>query len=460
MQNGVDAIALDVSAKNAVLKERSAVEVRLDRWGATSQKKSGRCWLFSSLNLIRFDMAQNLQYTHKAEKQNGGKSFELSQNYAMFWDKFERANYFLNDVISLAENATFFEADGVTLTRKSAFLLESLLGDGGQWNMAVNIYTKYGVVPKSVMPETVSSSDTATMNKILKSYLRKKAAQIATAIQASSAMPGAGDADREATQEIMQNVYRILALHLGTPPEKFSYQWYNDAGEFAKVSGITAQEFMSKFLTLNLHDYVCLVDDPRQQHAKSSSISIEHLGNVLEGGKVLYLNTDIATMKQLTVASLQGSGDASGNSGSESSVPAQPVWMGCDVKPQMLRSEGLWSKELFRYSDVHGVDLSTSKEQRVAFQDSAMTHAMLFTGVDLDENGAPWRWRVENSWGEESGDKGFYTMHDSWFDEYMFEVAVHKSLLTPELLQAYERHLATGEFDYLLPAWDPMGALA
>ncbi|MDR2508699.1 MAG: C1 family peptidase [Candidatus Ancillula sp.] len=440
VENGVDAVALDAKMANSAMQSRSAVQVRLDNWGATSQKQSGRCWLFSSLNLIRFNMSKNLEYTSSAERQNGGKSFELSQNYAMFWDKFERANYFLQSVLSLHRSSLFFEPDGITLTRESSFLLQSLLGDGGQWNMAVNVYKKYGVVPKDAMPETVSSSSTLRMNTILRTLLRKRASEVVKE----------GVDAKNIVHQTLRDVYRILALHLGTPPSQFDFQWRKDSGGFAKVSKITGVEFMKQFLTLNLEDYVCLVDDPREHHRKNTSISIEHLGNVLEGDKVLYLNSDTQTMKRLTVDALQGNGQ----------LEAEPVWMGCDVKPQMLRSLGLWGSELFRYSDVHGVDLSSTKGQRVSFQDSAMTHAMLFTGVDLDESGIPWRWRVENSWGEDSGDKGFYTMLDSWFDEYMFEVAVHKSLLTPELRAAYEKYLSSGEFDYILPAWDPMGALA
>jgi bleomycin hydrolase len=233
-------------------------------------------------------------------------------------------------------------------------------------------------------------------------------------------------------------VHRILTVHLGTPPESFEWQWTDDAKVFHRDGVLTPQEFFEKYVTIDLDEYVCLVDDPRTGHAKGEALTVANLGNVRGGSEVRYVNAPIETMKQLAASAI-----ASG----------EPVWFGCDVGKQVLRKEGRWAADLFDYDGVYGLDLGMTKEERVLSGDSAMTHAMLLTGVDLDGD-TPRRWRVENSWGDQNGDLGFYTMDDSWFAEYVFEVVVKKSAL-PESL----RDALTAE-PRILPAWDPMGALA
>lgn len=418
MQNAVTRAGLEQVAINhaRAVSLSTTMSNRLDDWTVANQKKSGRCWLFAALNLFRFGTREVL----------GVKQFEFSQNHAMFWDKLERVNYFLADVVATAERPV----DG----RLVSFLLKEVIGDGGQWNMATNVFTKHGVVPKEAMPETESSGNTAVLNRSLRSLLRRSARTLRAMI-----VDGAGPAVVDAARErVVTDAYRILAIHLGTPPSSFDWQWRDDEGGFHRDGAITPQEFFAKYVTIAVAEYVCLVDDPRPEHPKGATLTIEHLGNVVGGDRVLYLNSEIAVMKRLAM---------------EAILAGEPVWFGCDVSQQMLRKEGIWAADLLDVSGVYGTDLAMDKENRVRFGESLMTHAMLLTGVDVVD-GVPRRWRVENSWGEEGGDKGFYTMDDSWFDEYVFEVAVRASALPAEYQGALDAE------PLALPAWDPMGALA
>ncbi|RAN78078.1 aminopeptidase [Bacillus sp. SRB_336] len=408
----VDEIAVDHQLATAL---SPIVSHRIDDWKVTNQKKSGRCWLFAALNLLRAGAKQVLDV----------KEFEFSQNYAMYFDKLERANYFLE---SIRETARRPEDD-----RLVSYLLQNVMGDGGQWDMAVNIFTKYGAVPKSAMPETESSSNTGRMNSVLRSLLRRAAQELRTLSQA-----GDTAGEEQVRERIITEVHRVLTLHLGTPPTSFEWEYTDDKKAFHREGVVTPKEFLAKFTTIALADYVCLVDDPRAEHPKGSTLTVEHLGNVVGAAPVLYLNVDIGLAKRMA---------------KEAIVDGEPVWFGCDVGPQMVRKDGIWDAGLYDYAGLYGAELSMDKEARVRFGESAMTHAMLLTGVDVLD-GETRRWRVENSWGEENGDQGFYTMADNWFDEYVFEVVIDKSRLSPELRQALAAE------PIVLQAWDPMGALA
>lgn len=418
-QNAVSRTDLDEIALNRdrVVHLPTTVSNRLDDWKVTNQKKSGRCWLFSSLNLLR----------PGAQERLGKRDFEFSQNYAMYWDKLERSNFFLEDVIATAQEPVD--------SRVVSFLLHTLLGDGGQWDMAVSLYLKHGVVPKEAMPETQSSSNTARMNSMLRLLLRKAALDVRTRAHGGASV----EELREMKEQVLAEVHTILNVHLGTPPTSFDWEWIDDDKQFHRDGILTPQEFFAKYVTVNLTDYVCLVDDPRREHPKGAALTVAHLGNVVGGQPVRYLNAPMPVMKRLAA---------------ERIVAGEPVWFGCDTGKQSLRDEGLWAADLFEYGQVYGLDLSTTKEERVVSGESEMTHAMLLTGVDLDEAGASRRWRVENSWGDTHADKGFYTMADSWFDEYVFEVAIRKDALPEDLRRALDADPIT------LPAWDPMGALA
>jgi bleomycin hydrolase len=408
---GLNEVAIDREIVNATTH---ALSVSLDDWKVTNQENSGRCWLFAGLNLLRVG----------AMKKMGLKEFEFSQNYVMFWDKLERANYFLEAVIETAGD----DVDDRTV----AFLLEELANDGGQWNMFVALVDKHGLVPKAFMPETKGSSDTRQMNMLLRRVLRQGAKRLREASARSL------EDARAEKAEVLAVVHRLLCIHLGTPPAQFDWQWIDSDKEFHRDGTITPREFASRYVELPLDEYVCLVHDPRPSSPLGRTFTVEYLGNVVGAPPVTYLNVEIPVMKDLAVQALQA---------------GEPVWFGCDVVKMMSNDYGIWDAALYDYPALFDTAFDLDKADRLVYHETQMTHAMLFTGVDVVD-GRPRRWRVENSWGNDKGKDGFYTMNDSWFDEYVFEIAARKSLLGDEQRQAFEQE------PIVLPAWDPMGALA
>jgi len=417
-QNAITQISVDDIALNReiVTSIDHSFSTTLDDWSVTSQKRSGRCWMFAGLNLCRPGAMARLKV----------KSFEFSQNYLLFWDKLEKANYFLEAILETADRP----ADERTVH----WLLGNLLSDGGQWNMFINLIRKYGVVPKSAMPETESSSNTASMNAILKVKLREGARTLREAVAKGVAV----DKARETKQEILNTVYRILAIHLGTPPASFDWQWLDKERVFHRDGVLTPQDFAARYITLPLDDYVCLVHDPRETSPYGRTFTVQYLGNVWEGGITRYLNVEIDLLKDIATRTL---------------LDGEPVWFGCDVGKMLRRDTGIWDARLFDYEGVYDTAFTLTKAERLMYRQTQMTHAMLFTGVDVVD-GTPRRWRVENSWGEDNGQKGFYLMNDSWFDEYLFEIAARRSYLPAGLRDALD------EEPIVLPAWDPMGSLA
>jgi bleomycin hydrolase len=416
-QNAVTRVTIDDVAisRDVVNNSDHSLSVLLDDWKVTDQQRSGRCWLFAGLNLLRVG----------AMKKMGLKEFEFSQSYAMFWDKIERANYFLEAVIETA----YRDIDDRTV----AHLLEAAAEDGGQWNMFVAIVNKHGLVPKAYMPETQSSGDTGRMNSVLRSQLR----QGAKAVRAAFASDGTGAA-RQEKAEVLKVIYRVLCIHLGTPPERFDWQWTDKDRHFHRDGVLTPQEFAAAYVDLPIDDYVCLVHDPRPSSPAGKTFTVQYLGNVLGAPPVTYLNVEMPLMKEIASRALQS---------------GEPVWFGCDVGKMMSNEFGLWDAHLYDLPSVYGTEFSLGKADRLLYHETLMTHAMLFTGVDL-LGGATRKWRVENSWGTSRGKEGFYTMNDSWFDEYVFEIAARKDAL-PESLRE-----VLGAEPIVLPAWDPMGALA
>jgi bleomycin hydrolase len=416
MQNAVTRVALDDMAidREIINSTDHSLSTVLDDWKVTNQERSGRCWLFAGLNLLRVGAMQKM----------GLKDFEFSQNYMMFWDKIERANYFLEAVIETAGR----DVDDRTV----AYLLTEVASDGGQWNMFVALVAKHGLVPKSVMPETHSSSGTAQMNSVLRSLLR----QGARSVRAAAAR---GDAAARAEKaEVLRVIFRVLCIHLGTPPDRFDWQWTDKDREFHRDGVLTPREFAAKYVDLPLDDYVCLVHDPRSSSPEGRTFTVEYLGNVLGAPPVTYLNVSIPVMKGIASRALQG---------------GEPVWFGCDVGQMMSNEYGVWDARLYDLPSVYDTDFTLGKADRLFYHETQMTHAMLFTGVDVLD-GVTRRWRVENSWGKDRGKDGFYTMNDSWFDEYVFEIAARRESIPAELREAL------GAEPIVLPAWDPMGALA
>ena len=371
---------------------------KLDNWKATNQKSSGRCWLFATLNLFRPGTMKKMNV----------KEFEFSQAHIHFWDKFERSNHFLEAIIETSDRAV----DDRTIH----FLLSDPIGDGGQWNMAMNLIRKHGLVPKSAYPESNSSSSTRWMNSILKDILRSTASEIREIIGSG----GTAEDARAHKESRMKDIWRVLCIHLGTPPESFDWQWRDKDKEFHRRGKMTPQEFAREFVDIDWEDYVCIVNDPRNEYYQT--YTVEYLQNVAGGPPVVYLNVPSDEMKSITQKILED---------------GLPVWMGCDVGKQMDRKRGLWDANLFETNELYGVNYGMDKADRLRYGQTMMTHAMLFTGVDVVD-GKPRRWRVENSWGDDSGEKGFYTMNDNWYDEHMFEIATSRKYLSKKMLDGLE----------------------
>jgi bleomycin hydrolase len=412
-QRDVNEIALSHKIVNESPHDFSIV---LDDWSVTNQARSGRCWMFAGLNLCRVDTKDVLNV----------KDFEFSQNYLMFWDKLERVNFILEAIIETADRSTD--------DRTVAFLLRNPLSDGGQWDMFTALVAKHGVVPKSAMKETESSANSSRMNASLNYQTRQGAKNIRDAYAEESGLAEL----RRIKDSVLKVIYDILCIHLGTPPTEVDWQWKDKDGEFTRSGKLTPLEFAASYLQTDIHDYVSLVHDPRENSPEGATFTVEYLGNVVDAPAIRYLNVDIQLMKDITLKMLQD---------------GKPVWMGCDTGKQMHRDLGIWDADLFDYAAVYGTEFDLDKAARLEYHQTAMTHAMMFTGVDVVD-GVPRRWRVENSWDDKVGNKGFFLMNDSWFAEYMFEIAVPKEYLPEELQKALELE------PIVLPAWDPMGSLA
>ena len=384
----------------------------------TNQKSSGRCWGFAGLNLFRVYLGRKYNI----------RNFEFSQTYFMFWDKLEKSNFFLNSIIKTAGSPWD--------SRIMMHLLDNPIQDGGQWDMWVNLINKYGVVPKSEMPETYQSSRSMRMNRMITRKLREFAKELRLSIKNEINEKDLYDQKND----MLSTVYKMLVIHLGDPPKKFTWQIRDKKKKFLRYENLTPQTFFKDHVDLELNDLVCLINCPMSDKEYKKVYSVEFLGNVSEGQPIRYLNTKIEILKNAAVESIKND---------------DPVWFGCDVGKYLHRSHGIMDINLFDFNLFYGTDFSLDKASRLEYGESKMTHAMLFTGVDLDANGLPKKWRVENSWGDRNGEKGFYIMSDKWFDEFLYEVVVDKKYLEDEYVKLFENEEAK-----FLPPWDPMGALA
>ncbi len=417
--NAVTSAGIQTAARawEARPAQRHTYSIRLKNTRVTNQKQSGRCWMFAALNCLRFKVIQDLNL----------EDFELSQNYTFFYDKLERANYFLESILETAD----LPSDDRTV----AFLLMGPVSDGGQWDMISNIIAKYGVVPKDAMPESSCSSGAREMNNLLFEKLREDACILRRGHQAGKSR----EALEEEKSAMLCEIYRILCICLGTPPQTVDFQVRTKDGKYISESGMTPVDFYNKYVGLDLSQYVSLIHAPTEDKPYFRSYTVQYLGNVLEGGQVRHVNIPVDMLKQAAIAQMKD---------------GQPVWFGCDVGKYSNRQDGLMDLKAYDYENLFGIKLGMNKADRLEYGHSLMTHAMVFQGVDLDENGQPLRWCVENSWGEDPGKKGMYLMTDAWFDEYMYQVVVERKYLPQEVLEAYDSEVIT------LAPWDPMGSLA
>lgn len=403
----------------AAAQANTTFDIQLEQGDITDQKRSGRCWMFASLNTMRYRVMKKL----------GLKTFELSQAYPLFWDKYERSNWFFECVIATASEPLD--------SREVSYLLADPICDGGQWDMFRSLVKKYGVVPKEAMPETACSSNTGDMDNYLTRYLRAGAKRLRDVIAAG----GDGDAIAAAKAELMQGVYRILVICLGEPPASFDVRIRDDKNELKASGTYTPREFFDEFVGMNLDDYVSVINAPTQDKPYLHAFTVKFLGNVVEDGQVRYVNLPIEALKRVAVAQLRD---------------GLPVWFGSDVDQGFLREDGVLDPAALDVDALFGlpIEAGLDKAARLEYGESVMTHAMTIQGVNLDAEGVPTRWRIENSWGDDHGKKGYDVASAAWFDEYVYQVVVDKKYLTKEELDAYESEPIE------LAPWDPMGTLA
>lgn len=419
-QNAVAANGIHKAARNVYRKQNNpfSFSVEVESGEITSQKASGRCWMFASLNVMRLEVMKKLNL----------ESMELSQNYPLFFDKLEKANYFLENMIETIDEPV----DG----RVISFLLQAPMNDGGQWDMFRSLVAKYGVVPKDVIPETEVSSATREMNN----YLTKKLREFACTFRKMKAEGKTVEDLRAAKDEMMDTVYRILAISLGEPPKRFTWETRDKDKNFIKVEDITPQEFFAKYVGWDLDEHITVINAPTKDKPYGKTYTVQYLGNVKDGKyPVKYLNLPMDDLRDIAVRMLKD---------------GKAVWFGCDVGQFSEGTEGYLCMDAFDLPALLSTTFNMTKEERLDFGESVMTHAMVLTGVDLDENGKPIRWKVENSWGDERGKKGFFVMDDTWFGEFSYQILLERSYFSEEQKKAFEAD------PILLKPWDPMGSLA
>ncbi|MDC0145352.1 C1 family peptidase [bacterium] len=382
----------------------------------TNQKSSGRCWGFAGLNLMRISLA---------EKYNLG-NFEFSQNYFMFFDKLEKSNYFLENILKTLDESYD--------SRLMMHLLDSPVQDGGQWDMFVNLIEKYGAVPQSVMAESFQSSQSRMMNQ----FLTRKLREFAWILRTMNTKGKKLSELRKEKEKMMSVIYSMLCVCLGNPPDKFDWQTRDKKNKFIRLTDLNPVDFYKKHSGVNLKEKLCLIHAPMSNKKMNELYTVSFLGNVIEGQIIKYANVELADIKKAAIKSIKNN---------------ESVWFGCDVGKMFHRDLGLMDMDLYDYEALFNTNFTMNKATRLEYGDSMMTHAMLFTGVDI-VGGKPRRWRVENSWGVKGGDKGYYLMTDKWFDEYNYEIVVDKKYLPKSILELFDREPVK------LAPWDPMGALA
>jgi len=415
IRSNINDVAMDWDAFRVIDHNYSDV-ITTEMGKVTNQKASGRCWGFAGLNLMRISLAEKYNL----------KNFEFSQNYFMFCDKLEKSNYFLENILK-----TF---DELYDSRLMMYLLSNPVQDGGQWDMFVNLIEKYGALPQSVMPESFQSSQSRMMNRFLTRKLREFAWTLREMNSKGTKLPEL----RKAKESMLSTIYSILCVCLGNPPESFNWQTRDKDKKFLRFNSLTPIDFYRKHVDVKLKDKVCLIHAPMSNKNINELYTVSYLGNVVGGEIINYANVDINDMKKAAIKSIKNN---------------EAVWFGCDVGKMFHRDLGVMDMDLYDYESLLGTDFLMDKGTRLEYGDSLMTHAMVFTGVDI-VNGKPTKWRVENSWGEKGGNKGYFLMTDNWFDQYNYEVVVDKKYLPRRILEIFAKEPVA------LDPWDPMGSLA
>lgn len=401
--------AVAVNAENLAMMDTHFSDV-VKTEGITDQKSSGRCWLFTGLNVLRAKMI---------EKYDLG-DFYLSQNYLFFYDQLEKSNLFLQAIID-TRNLPWDD-------RTVDWLLRNPLSDGGQFTGVSNLIMKYGMVPAEVMPETYSANNTSQMAGLIKRKLREYALEL----RENAGMKEKALENRK--EEMLSEVYRMLVYFLGEPPVSFEWSMWDKNGNLLSTKEYTPKSFYDEYIGEDLEDnYIMVMNDPSREYGKV--YEIEYDRHVYDGHNWLFVNLPIEKIKEMAIASIKG---------------GCAMYFSCDVGKFLDSRRGTLNLDNYDYSSLLGTDFGMDKAERIRTYDSGSTHAMTLIAVDIDENGNPVKWMVENSWGPAAGYQGKLIMTDEWFDEYMFRVVVEKQFVPEDVMEMMKQQ------PIKLPPWDPM----
>lgn len=377
-----------------------------------NQKQTGRCWIFAGLNVLREIVAKKFNL----------KDFELSQNYTAFYDKLEKINYFIESIDDFLD----VDSDDRTLQH----ILKTGIQDGGQWDMFVSIIEKYGVVPQIVMPETNNSSNTRFINKLIDLKLRQYVSQAREVKNNKETL-------KKLKLVTLDELYSLLISNFGEIPQTFDFEYSNDEG-YHSIKDLTPQRFYHEIIGDVLKDYISIINAPTSDKPFHKTFTVAYLGNVVGAKQIKYLNLPINQLKQLVITQLKAD---------------ELVWFGSDVATYGDRTSGVWDDNSFDYENVLEMNLQMNKAAQLTYSQGAMNHAMVLSGVHLDDEKSK-RWKIENSWGTKGGKDGYYICSDTWFDKYVYQAVINKKHLSDNLLKEWEQS------PIVLKPWDPMGSLA
>lgn len=406
-KNGIKAASEDPTASER-LHRAFSYEIKTGK--PTNQRHSGRCWSFAALNTLRHKFATKYKF----------KDFELSQNYLFFWDRIERANMFFQKIIATADKPLH--------DRTVDFYLSFALNDGGQWANAASIIEKYGVVPEYVMPDTHNTKDTSDVAEVFDSLMRKDAIELRAMVQTNASAAEL----QEAQERMMGDVYKIAAYSFGEPPVKFDLEYREDDKKFHQVLGLTPLKFYHEYFDTNLSDYIVVTNAP--DHEMDRSYLMPAQDSVVNGLPIKFVNVPFEELQEGAIKQLQA---------------GETVWVGNDVLQQMDRKRGLMDAKLYHREELLDVDFVMDKKHRLETKQAVVSHAMTLTGFDM-VNDQPTRWKIENSWGKDNGDNGYFVMTQDWFEEYTYEAVINKKYLSDRVKKVADSEPVT------LPAWDSL----
>ena len=407
--NDIKKLALN---RSNVGKTDHNFKYKVDVKGITNQKSSGRCWMFTGLNVLR----------PKVMKQYNLDKFEFSTNYLYFYDLLEKSNLYLEQIIKSAKEPMD--------DKLVDWLFSSPVGDGGVWNSLTNLVEKYGLVPKEAMPETYASENTSMMVRLIRRKLREDGIELRNLINSK----GSSEKIKQRKTEMLAEVYHILAINLSEPPSEFNWRYKDKDGKLSDTKTYTPLSFLHESLPgLDFTNYVMLMNDPSRPYYKLYEIDLDR--NVIEGRNWHYINLPADDIKEFALASIKEN---------------EAMYLSCDVGKQLNKDEGILSIDNYDYESLYNVKFGMNKSQRIISHESGSTHGMALVGVDVDNNETPVKWLVENSWGSKAGHNGYITITDEWFNEYMFRVVVLKKYVSPKILKILKQEPT------ILPPWDPM----